>query len=61
MTMKCRLSFGQSIIEVIDHGAEDDPVYLTVSKERYNEDAVQIVVPRRVAKALGLMLQGEEK
>lgn len=57
--MKARLQDGSVIVEVLDH-PEDDKVYLTVSRARYDEDAVQIPLSRHVAKALGALLEGDE-
>lgn len=57
--MKARLQDGSVIVEVVDH-PEDDKVYLTVSRARYDEDAVQIPLSRHVAKALGALLEGDE-
>jgi len=54
-----KFSFGTSIIEIEDTDMEDEPVYLTVSKYRWDEDKIQFAVPRRIAKAIGLVLQGE--
>lgn len=61
MSSRSKFNFRSSIIEVYDTGMEDEPIYLTVSKERWDEDHIQFVIPRRIAKAIGLMLQGEEE
>ena len=58
--MKARLQDGSTIVEV-SHHPEDDGVLLTVSKARYDEDAVQVRLSRPVAKALGLLLAGDEQ
>lgn len=58
MAIKARLQFGSAIVEVIDEG---DVILLTVSKERYDEDHVQIVLPRHGAAALGQLLLGPEQ
>lgn len=50
-----RLQFGSVIIEVSRH-PEDDFVLLTVSKERFDEDAVQVRLPRHGAAAVGALL-----
>lgn len=57
---KHRLQFGSQIVEVTDN-PEDEYVYLTVSKERYAEDNVQIKLPRHGAVALGYLLKGDEQ
>lgn len=60
MATKTRFISGPTIIEVNDqrnHG--DDFILLTVSKERWEEDRVQVRLSTNVAKALGIMLQGE--
>jgi hypothetical protein len=61
MSVQTRFSFGQSIIEVRDSGRDDEPVYITVSKERWDVDHIQFVVPRHVAKAMGQILLGDEQ
>lgn len=57
--MKARFNDGQVIVDV-----DDNPlgryVLLTVSKERFDEDAVQFKLSRPVAKAIGAMLQGDK-
>lgn len=53
--MKTRLQDGSTIIEVSEH-PQDEGVLLTVSKARYDEDAVQVRISRHMAGALGLLL-----
>lgn len=55
-----RIQSGSAIVEVIDD-SESDAILLTISKERYDEDHVQIRLPRHVAAAVGSMLRGESE
>lgn len=60
MSKEVRLRDGNTIIEVNDARENgDDYVLLTISKERYDEDAVQVKISSAYAKALGLLLVGE--
>lgn len=56
---KTRLQDGSVIVEVIDH-PENDHVLMTVSKERFDEDAVQVKLSRHVSAALGHILIGQQ-
>lgn len=57
--MKARFQDGNVIVEISDH-SEDENVLLTVSRRCYDEDAVQIPLSRRTAKAIGNLLAGVE-
>lgn len=57
--MKTRFQFSSVIIEVSAH-PQDKKVLLTVSKERFDEDAVQVSIPRHGAAAIGALLRGVE-
>lgn len=59
MSEKHRFQTGSVIIEISDYRSEDQYILLTVSKARYDEDAVQIQLPSHIAKALGNLLIGE--
>jgi len=50
---RVRSKISSALVEVDGHA---DRVLLTVSKERYEEDAVQIVLDRHVARALAHLL-----
>jgi hypothetical protein len=56
--IKARFQSGSAIVEVVDH-PEDSGVLLTISKERWDEDNVQIRLPRHIARAIGLTMAGE--
>lgn len=58
--IKARLQDGSVIVEVNDNPL-NDYVLLTVSKQRYDEDAVQVRLSRSVAAATGALLQGNKE
>ncbi|QIG70731.1 hypothetical protein EVB91_180 [Rhizobium phage RHph_I1_18] len=58
MASRTKFTFGQSIIEIYDTELENEEIYMTVSKERWDEDRIQFVIPRHLAKALGHVLKG---
>jgi hypothetical protein len=57
MAKRARLQDGPVIVDVNDN-AENDYVLLTVSKERWEDDHVQVKLSRPVAAALGELLRG---
>lgn len=55
---KMRFQDGSVIVEILDH-PENDHVLMTVSKERWDDDAQQIKLSRPIARAIGVCLAGE--
>lgn len=56
MSSEHRFRDGSVIVEILDN-PENDYVLLTVSKERYVDDAVQVSLSRPVARAIGELLK----
>lgn len=56
---KMRFQDGSVIVEIIDN-PENPNVLVTVSKERWDDDAQQIRLSRSIARAIGICLAGDE-
>jgi len=60
MSIDAKIRDGSVIVQITDH-PQDDFILLTVSKERWDQDAQQVKLSRPIAYALGEILKGSRQ